>query len=148
METLKTFSLILLSCISIFSCQSKKEKNFITSDIQNFWNAFDSVQNSSDSTEQIEILQTQFFDKASPGQKAMFEARNYTPQEYLQAIKNHPEFWKSIRQNTLNADSFSSEIEKGISKLKHSEIPKQSQKNSKIIFLTFRFISKIILFKI
>lgn len=46
------------------------------------------------------------------------EVREYTAKSYIDAIKNYPLFWKSIRANTLKAKSFSTQINKGIGRFK------------------------------
>lgn len=71
-----------------------------------------------DSTLQLKYLDEYFLDKATEGQQGMIRARNYTPKEYLNAIKNYPRFWNSIRNNTLNTTQFDIQIREGIEKLK------------------------------
>ncbi len=93
------------------------QKNVITSDIPNFWRAYDLVQQSTDSAEQIRILNKEFIEKGTEGLKGIMQARNYQTSEYLAAIKSYPEFWKSIRASTLKADLYASDIEKGIAQL-------------------------------
>lgn len=48
----------------------------------------------------------------------MFEARNYKPKEYVDAINNYPKFWNSIRKNTVNTEKFNPQIRNGIEKLR------------------------------
>ncbi|NER11877.1 hypothetical protein GWK08_00340 [Leptobacterium flavescens] len=112
-----TFYLLLV--ILVLACSTpKSDQVFVHSDISNFWNAYDSIRLTKDSLKQLDLLNRLFIDKASEGQKAMIEVRNYTPEEYLEAIESYPEFWESIRPNTLKAETHNKEIEKGILKLK------------------------------
>lgn len=111
---LPIFCLLLLT-----SCQEEAPNpNFITSDIDNFWAAFDKIQQTQDSIQQYQYLQDLFLSKISEGQQAMIEARNYTGVEYLQIINDYPLFWTSIRANTLKAKDFANEINSGVDKFK------------------------------
>lgn len=104
--------LILLFSINAFS------QKIITSDIDNFWNAYDKIHSTKDTLLQKKYLEDLFLNKGTPGLKAIMEVRNYTPQEYLNAINNYPKFWNSIRKNTLKADKFNLELNEGIEKLR------------------------------
>lgn len=121
MKTINFAGIILL--ILFISCQEKdvinNENYFVTKDIANFWVAFDSVNLTTDSIQQVEILNRLFIDKASEGQRAMFSARSYQVEEYLNAIKSYPKFWASIRPNTLKADDLAEEINKGVNEFKN-----------------------------
>lgn len=112
--------IFLLSTLFLFNCSSEqKDKNtIVTTDLDHFWEAYDKVTSTSDSLEQMEYLNELFIDKASDGQKAMFEARRYTPEAYLEAINNYPLFWESIRENTYKAKDFSVKLEEGVEMLR------------------------------
>ena len=112
----KLLTLLLLVCLNSLFSQTKAE--FATSDIDNFWIAFDKITTTTDTLQQYHYLNTFFIAKGSPGLKALMEARNYTPQEYLSVIRNYPLYWKSIRSNTLKAKELAGKIEKGIARLK------------------------------
>ncbi|MEL7120766.1 MAG: hypothetical protein AAFO07_15045 [Bacteroidota bacterium] len=92
--------------------------NTINSDIPNFWAAYDKITSTTDSTQQMEYLQTLFLDKGTPGLKAFMEIKNYTPERYLNAINSYPKFWASIRENTYKTDQYSKEIQAEVEKLK------------------------------
>ncbi len=104
-----------------FACTSSKQKvlnqEIITSDVTNFWKAFDAIQTTNDSTQQMIYLQDLFLNKASAGQKKMMEARRYSAEEYLNAIKRFPQFWNSLRANTNNIEQHSDDLLSGIEKL-------------------------------
>ena len=113
-------SIVIISSF-FFACQSESEDNGLTfhaQDINNFWEAYDKIQTTNDSLEQMAHLENLFLKPASKGQKAMIEARNYTPEQYLSAIKAYPKFWASIRENTLRNAEFSTEINEGVNQLK------------------------------
>ncbi len=111
-----------LFCLLLFTnCQSTHSpstQNVVTEDIDHFWNAYDQIVSTEDTLKQFDYLKTLFLDKGSPGLKAMMAAKRYTPQEYLEVIKDRPLFWESIRANTYKAKSLGGEIESGVQKLR------------------------------
>lgn len=115
----KILSLLLLVIVCI-SCKTLhfSGSNIVTSDIDNFWTAYDQVISTSDTLKQLELLEDLYLDKASPGLKKMIRARNYTGKEYLYTINSFPKFWSSVRQNTFKAKTLSKDLEMGLAKLK------------------------------
>lgn len=110
----KIFSLCALF-LSIFTfCQSKKI--VITDDIQRFWNAYDIIIQERDSIKQIEHIKEMYISKGTPGLSAIMQARNYSAESYIYAIRNYPKFWNSVRNNTLSANNYAKRIEKGLKK--------------------------------
>ncbi|UZO80391.1 hypothetical protein NBT05_15720 [Aquimarina sp. ERC-38] len=109
---------LLTTVIILVSRQTEKKgyKNIVTTDINNFWEAYDKITSTQDSTLQYQYLDSLYFKKGTEGLKAIRQVRNYTLQDYLRTINNYPEFWTSIRENTLKANQFSSELQDGIEK--------------------------------
>ena len=105
-----TFLLLLI--LSITSGQDTK--NVFTSDIDNFWKAYDSIQTTKDSLRQINFIRTLYIDKGTEGLKAFMKARNYTAELWVRLIRIYPKFWNSIRPNTFSVKSYTAEIEKSI----------------------------------
>lgn len=89
-----------------------------TSDIAHFWEAYDQIHSTRDTAEQRLLLHAHFIDKASLGQRAMFQARRYTPDEYLDAIRSYPRFWASVRKNMLNAGKHVEAMQDGVERLR------------------------------
>ncbi|CAL2090303.1 hypothetical protein [Tenacibaculum sp. 190524A05c] len=116
---IKTLLLALISlCVS---CKSEKNEKFIsTTDIDNYWKAYDKITTTTDSVLQRKYLEEEFISKASLGQKTMFRVRNCTPEEYLENIKKYPKYWNSVRENTFKSKSLAPEINAGLEKLKLS----------------------------
>ena len=114
---MKNLFLICLVSLLIISCKQTNE-NVITSDIDNFWIAYDSIVSTSDGTTQMQYLQTLYLDKGTLGLSAIMAARNYTPEEYLSAINTYPKFWKSIRPNMEKAKNLGIKINQGIEQLR------------------------------
>ena len=110
--------MIILLMLTACKPQQQEKAYVITSDVTNFWNAYDKIIGTRDSALQYKYLDSLFFNKATAGQKAMWEVRNYTAKEYVDAINNYPKFWNSIRKNTLKAKQFEKEFEQGIAKLR------------------------------
>lgn len=113
-KTLSTIIIILVS-INVFA---QNKAIIVTTDITNFWNAFDKIVTTKDSATQYSLMNTLYIDKASLGLKAMMQARNYTAKSYIDAINNYPLFWASVRSNTNKATEFAAKIEVEIAKLK------------------------------
>jgi hypothetical protein len=109
-----SFSLVTLS----LSSKAQKEQNVFTSDIDNFWIAYDSIQTTKDSLKQISFIQNLYIDKGTKGLIAFMEARDYTAKLWVELIRKYPKFWNSIRPNTLTVKSYAPDIEKSIKKLK------------------------------
>ncbi len=108
---------LLFFVMSILSFQMKAQ-NIITSDIDNFWTAYDKITLTKDSTLQKKLLDDLYFSKATEGLKAIKQARNYTAQDYINAINNYPNFWNSVRKNTLKSKEFAKELNVGIERLR------------------------------
>lgn len=113
---------IVLVAIILLSCNQKPQINqvIVSSDIDNFWEAYDKITSTNDSILQLKYLNELFIEKASKGQKALFENRRYKPEEYLEAITQYPKFWNSIRKNTLETKVYTDEIFEGITTFKEN----------------------------
>lgn len=103
--------------ILLFQISFAQQKNIITTDIKNFWEAYDQIKTTSDSTQQISIIQNSYINKATPGLTALMKVRNYTAQGFVNAINRYPNFWLSIRANTLKANDYAQKIDKAVGAL-------------------------------
>lgn len=113
-------NLILLAFALILAgCQSPKQySNIVTTDVNNFWDAYDKITSTQDSALQYKYLDSLYLQKGTHGLEAIRTARSYTPQDFIYAINNYPKFWTSIRENTLKVEKYTPELEKGIKNLK------------------------------
>ena len=122
MNLIKNLTLLLFLLLSqlTFGQESSNERtqNFVTHDIDNFWNAYDKIVEEEDSLKQVALLEEHFLNVGSPGLAAFREAKGYTIDDYLRVINAYPKFWSSIRKNTHTAKGCATEIEKEIKKLK------------------------------
>jgi hypothetical protein len=100
---MKRIVVAILSFLAVYIQASgqNNSKNVITSDIDNFWIAYDSCLTTSDSLKQLEYMQILYVDKGTIGLKAFMEARDYTTERWVSLIRSYPRFWRSIRPNTL-----------------------------------------------
>lgn len=123
MNILKNLSLLILALsLYIQSCSTEKsssfQDNFITSDINNFWIAYEAVLSAQDSTGKAEAFKSLYLEKGSPGLADLQEVRGYTIAEYLDAIRNYPKFWESMRDN-ISVDKIDFDaIQKDINQLR------------------------------
>jgi hypothetical protein len=74
-------------------------------DIDHFWEAYDAAVKVDDPARQLLIMQQQYIDRGTPGLHAFMQAKGYTAQSYVDAIRSYPHYWISIRPHTLRAPS-------------------------------------------
>jgi len=119
---MKNFTLAsIVIAFTFYACEQKSQsvsENIITTDIDNFWEAYDSMVNTNDSIVQYQYLDSLYIQKGTLGLKGIMQARNYTPQEYIHAINSYPKFWSSIRENTLKTANYTADLEEGIEKIR------------------------------
>ena len=111
---------ILIIAVLFSSCTSIKEhpNTIISTDVTNFWEAYDKIKKTKDSTQQINYLKELFLNKGTAGLKAIMEARRYTADSYMKAIHKYPKFWETIRPNTLKINGYKEAIHNGIERFK------------------------------
>ena len=117
---MKNILIVFITALLFISCQKKLLLNqtVISSDINNFWKAYDKITSTQDSILQYKYLDSLYFQKGTIGLAGIRTARNYTPENYINAINNYPKFWKSIRNNTLQVDKTKKSMENGINELR------------------------------
>ncbi len=102
------FTGILIFIVTIVSSQSTG--NIFTQDIDNFWIAYDSIQTTEDHSWKLEFINNLYITKGTKGLKAFMEARDYNDTLYVELIDAYPNFWNSIRPNTLTVKNKSKEL--------------------------------------
>lgn len=110
----KAFILTLTLLSSVTFAQ---QKNIITTDIKNFWEAYDQIKATKDSATQLSIIQNSYINKATQGLTALMQVRNYTPQGFVNAINKYPNYWSSVRSNTLKVGDYAKKIETAVASL-------------------------------
>ena len=114
----KTILLVLCLGLTTLSFAQKFKQNFVSTDIDNFWVAYEKIISEKDSTKQYSLLKEFYLDKATPGLKSIIEVRNYREKDFIDMITKYPKFWNSIKKNTLEAKNHYSSINSDIKKLK------------------------------
>lgn len=90
----------------------------VTTDIDNFWRAYDAIRATPDTAVQRRILEEEFLRRGTEGLRLLREARGYTTDEYLDAIRSYPRFWAAVRRNTLRASVLAADLEAGVAALR------------------------------
>ena len=111
----KILFILLLTITNFLFGQTQK---FVSADIDNFWTAFDKITSITDTSLQRQYINELFLYKGTLGLQSLVQVRNYTDKEYIDVILKYPNFWKSLRTNSLNTKQLYPEIEDNISKLK------------------------------
>ncbi|MDP2161430.1 MAG: hypothetical protein Q8K02_13175, partial [Flavobacterium sp.] len=101
-----------------YSFGQEAKTKIVTSDIHNFWIAYDAIHKTSDSLERIQLINELYIIKATDGLKGMIWARDYENYEFVDAILKYPKYWNSIRPNTANLIKDKERIEQYFAKLK------------------------------
>jgi len=113
------FPIVLLCTMASYNCMGQAKGQLVyTSDIDNFWKAYDSLQTTSDSLKQLSFIQDLYISKGTPGLQAFMKARNYNGPLWVKLIRAYPKFWQSIRPNTLAVKNKAAAIESSIEKFK------------------------------
>jgi hypothetical protein len=89
----------------------------VTSDIDRFWLAYDSIRGTTDSLRQLGYLQRLYLAPGSPGLHAFGEAKGYTAADWVSAIRRYPRFWNSIRPRTQLAKAGAPELQPYLDRL-------------------------------
>ncbi|MEC5158853.1 hypothetical protein [Chryseobacterium sp. MP_3.2] len=105
-------TLIILTFFNYANAQK-----IFTSDINNFWSAYDSIQKVKNN--QSEIIENLFLSKKTDGLKAFMKIKIFDKNDYLTAFEKYPKFWNSIRPNTLIDEKKINTINKALKKLKN-----------------------------
>ena len=101
----------ILFSLLVHTLQGQTATKIFTTDIDNFWNAYDSVQTIKDTTKQAQFIQQLYLDKATDGLKDFMVTRRHSAQRHLNNILKNPKFWVSVRPHTLQIKSYTTDIE-------------------------------------
>ncbi|MBX9733147.1 MAG: hypothetical protein K2X37_03720 [Chitinophagaceae bacterium] len=92
----------------------------VTEDIPRFWNMMDVLGRASSKNDSIQIIQTQYLDKASAGLKQLSTKKNYafTAEDMYYTIRAYSLYLNSIRKSSLQIDTYKEKIYTAFGKLK------------------------------
>ena len=79
---------LILLTFCVPAAGQKNSPKVFTSDIDNFWQAYDSCQTTKDCLSQLHFIQTLYVDNGTKGLKAFMEARDYTPGLWVKLLLN------------------------------------------------------------
>ena len=115
---LKNLLFFLFTSLASNNTFAQNTDEIYTTDINNFWIAYDSVNSTTDTAKQIFFIQALYLNKASDGLKDFMKLRRHSAKIHLQNILDYPKFWESVRQNTLQIKNHASDIGALIARLK------------------------------
>ncbi|MET0298807.1 MAG: hypothetical protein ABW036_03565 [Flavitalea sp.] len=120
MKIVASIFVLALSLLNIkpLSAQAPAQPKVSTSDIDNFWTAYDSINSTADRYRQLNFINTLYFEKGTEGLRAFVKSGNYSAERYVRVINDYPLFWKSVRRNTLAVKEQVPAIEKNLEKLR------------------------------
>jgi hypothetical protein len=94
---------LLLACCTLAgnaAAWPASDRAFST-DIDRFWRAYDQIRAEPIRSQQRKLLQRVFLYPGSDGLKAFMQAKGYDADCYLDAIRDYPRFWDSVRPRTF-----------------------------------------------
>ena len=91
---------------------------FVTSDIGNFWQAYDLAAKETDQAKRVAIFQTEYLDKGSPGLKDFLRLRIQSASGLVSVIDRMPKYYASIRPQTLQVHSMEKRMRAAFRKFK------------------------------
>lgn len=103
------------------SAQLNRDPNavkFVTSDIDNFWRAYDLAASETDKAKRISIFQTEYLDKGSPGLKDFVRLRIRSAETLVGTIDRMPKYYASIRPQTLQVQRMEKRMRAAFKKFK------------------------------
>jgi len=122
MPTVLCFVLCALTALAQRS-ESKVNRDpnqakFVTSDIDNFWRAFDLATKETEREKKIAIFQTHYLDKGSVGLHDFVRLRIKSARGLVETIEKLPKFYASVRPSTLRIGEMEKKIRKSFRKFK------------------------------
>ncbi|KAB7530405.1 hypothetical protein F8C76_02540 [Flagellimonas olearia] len=115
-NSINTAVVIQLFTLTLYGQENKQQ--VFTTDIDNFWKAYDTVQTINDRQRQIDLMQTLYIDKGTKGLEVFMTLRNFGAERLVNTVNEYPEFWKSIRPNTFLVKSKETEINSSLKKFR------------------------------
>jgi len=100
---------IIISLLPIIG-YSQNGYTIETSDIDNFWKAYDLLESAKTNDDSVRIIQEHYIDVSTKYFKKFVKIRKFTAKEYVHLIRLYPKFWKSIRPLTENIEKRKEEI--------------------------------------
>ena len=90
----------------------------ITTDIDNFWRAYDLAKSAPTPEARQEIYEREYFDRASPGLQFFKATKVGKIEQFVATIERRPRYYASLRPLTSTVTSYQGKMRKGLRKLK------------------------------
>jgi len=118
-----TICILFISTVSIAQSGTQLNRDpetvkFVTSDIGNFWRAYDLAAKETDKAKRIAIFQTEYLDKGSPGLKDFLRLRIKSAESLVNTIDQMPKYYESIRPQTLQVQRMEKRMRAAFKKFK------------------------------
>ena len=94
------------------------QAKFVSSDIHNFWRAFDLAAKETERAKKISIFQTEYLDKGSIGLQDFLRLRIKSAKDLVDAVEFLPRFYTSVRPSTLRVGEMEKRMRKSFRKFK------------------------------
>lgn len=101
----------LQSCGRLFSAkifESPKDSRIITSDIINFYRAFDLAVNEPENSDKI--FQQEYFGKGSKGLKDFYKSKIRSTEQFSDFVMKYQDYYQSIRNDIININDLENRI--------------------------------------
>lgn len=121
MKKIVTTVFICFACALTAFAQTNADPNkakFVTSDIDNFWRAFDLAAQETSSEKKIQIYQTEYLDKGSVGLQDFVRMRIKSAKDLAAVIEILPRFYGSVRPSTLRVRETEKQMRKSFRRFK------------------------------
>lgn len=90
----------------------------VDADIARFWTAYDAVRAENDQAHQRDLFQRLYIDQGTPGLEAFMQAKGYTIDSFLDAIRAYPAYWDTVRPRTVLAGQALERVETHLARLR------------------------------
>lgn len=94
------------------------QAQLVTSDIDNFWRAFDLAAKEPDRERKVAIFQAEYLDKGSAGLRDFVRMRIKSAKDLVETVERLPKFYASVRPSTLRVAETGKAIRKSFRKFK------------------------------
>ena len=91
---------------------------FITSDMDNFWRAYDLAAKEADRARKVAIYQSEYLDKGSAGLQDFIRLRIKSAEDLLKSIERLPRYYASVRPSTLRVAEMEKKFRQSFRKFK------------------------------
>jgi hypothetical protein len=114
---------LILCAFSVFGQDAKvnadpKKAKFVTSDVDNFWRAFDLAGKETDEARKIAIYQAEYLDKGSVGLQDFLRLRIKSAKDLVGTVEKLRGFYGSVRASTLRVKELEKKMRKAFAKFK------------------------------